>query len=498
MSEKGSSKELPRGAIEAGGDLVEEYPGHVDPKDYDVNEKKLMAKIDFKVVPVLCILYLLAFLDRVNISNAALYGLREELGLMDGTKYNTVLVIFFVPYIIFEIPSNIILKKFKPHMWLSFCMVMFGLMTVVMGLTRNYGGILATRFFLGLFEAGMFPGCFYLLACWYKRAEAQKRYSFFFSSTTLAGAFGGLLAAAIGNMDGLAGYKAWRWVFILEGAFTCLIGALFWFAIPDFPEEAKWLSDNERAFLKAKLEADTGESHRHGHMSMKSVLKTLGDWRILVGGVMYFGLIVPAYGYAYFSPQIVRNLGYSPIETQLRSVPPWACAFGFAMLTATFSDFIRHRFLFALVPICIGLSGFIILFNIHGPVQIMTQYSALFLCAMGTYSAMPIIVCWFACNLGSHARRAVGTGWQVGFGNIGGIIASFAFLTSEAPAYPTGYKLAISFICLSAAACTVYFLGIMRENRIRDQGKHKYSNYTKEELSTMELGDLHPVFRYMT
>ncbi|KAF3937881.1 Sialin [Dactylella cylindrospora] len=494
--EKGSSKHLP--GLEAGSDLVEEYPGHVDPQKYGVNERRLMAKVDFRVVPVLCVLYLLAFLDRVNISNAALYGLKEELDIVDGTKYNTVLVIFFVPYILFEIPSNIILKKFKPHMWLSFCMFMFGLMTVIMGFTQNYGGILAVRFFLGLFEAGMFPGCFYLLACWYKRSEAQKRYSFFFSSTTLAGAFGGLLAAAIGNMDGVAGYKAWRWVFILEGLFTVVVGCLFWFCIPDFPEEAKWLTEDERAFIKAKLEADTGESHRHASMTVRSVFKTLADWRIITGGFMYFGLIVPAYGYAYFSPQIVRNLGYSPIETQLRSVPPWACAFGLAMITATASDFIRHRFLFALIPICISLTGFCILFNIHGLKHIMTQYSALFLCAMGTYSAMPIIVCWFACNLGSHARRAVGTGWQVGFGNIGGIIAAFAFLAKEAPAYPTGYKLCISFIVLSAVSCTIYFIGITRENRLRNQGKHELSGLSKEELSSMELGDKHPVFRYMT
>ncbi|EGX52380.1 hypothetical protein AOL_s00043g169 [Orbilia oligospora ATCC 24927] len=493
-----TSKDFPRGGVEAAGDLVEEYPGYVDPNAYGVNEKRLMAKIDFRVVPVLCILYLLAFLDRVNISNAALYGLKEDLGLLEGTKYNTVLVIFFVPYILFEIPSNIILKKFKPHMWLSACMLMFGVMTIIMGFTQNYGSILAVRFFLGLFEAGMFPGCFYLLACWYKRTEAQKRYSFFFSSTTLAGAFGGLLAAAIGKMDGVRGYRAWRWVFILEGLLTAVVGLIFYFCIPDFPEEAKWITEDERAFIKAKLEADTGESHRHGKMTAKSVLKILSDWKILIGGVMYLGLIVPAYGYAYFSPQIVRNLGYSPIQTQLRSVPPWACAFGLAMLTATFSDFMRHRFLFTIIPICISLAGFIVLFKIHGPVNIMTQYSALFLCAMGTYSAMPIIICWYACNLGSHARRAVGTGWQVGFGNIGGIVATFAFLAKEAPLYPTGYKLCISFICLSALSCAVYFTGITLENKKRDQGKHKLSHLSKEELSAMELGDDHPVFRYMT
>jgi len=486
-----------KGSQEEHGIPAEEFPGRVDGATYGVDERKLMWKIDLRVVPVLCILYLLAFLDRVNISNAALYGLKTDLNLGNGTKYNTVLVIFFVPYVLAEIPSNIVLKRFKPHVWLSACMFLFGLMTVIMGLVQNYGGILAVRFFLGLFESGMFPGCFYLLACWYKRSEAQKRYSFFFSSTTLAGAFGGLLAAAIGKMDGMRGYRAWRWIFILEGCLTLTVGILFYWLIPDFPEECKWLKDNERAFLKAKLEADTGDSHRHGQLTVKTVLNILSDYKIIIGGFMYLGLIVPAYGYAYFSPQIVKNLGYTTIETQLRSVPPWACAFALAMLTATFSDLVRHRFLFVMIPISISMAGFITLFKIYGLKHIHTQYAALFLCAAGTYSAMPIIICWFACNLGSHARRAVGTGFQVGFGNIGGIIATFSFLSAQAPAYPTGYKICISFICLSAVSCILYLIGIMYENRQREQGNHKWSNLSKEELVAMQLGDDHPDFRYM-
>ena len=181
-------------------------------------EKKLVAKIDLRVIPVLCILYFLAFLDRVNIANAVLFGLEKDLGIpANSTEYNNTLVIFFVSYVVFEIPSNVFLKRLRPHIWLSGCMFAFGLVMTCQGLVQNYSGLLATRFFLGLAETGIFPGCFYLIGMWYVRREAQRRYSFFFSSTTLAGAFGGLLASAIGKMDGLRGYRAWRWIFILEG-----------------------------------------------------------------------------------------------------------------------------------------------------------------------------------------------------------------------------------------------------------------------------------------
>lgn len=176
--------------------------------------RKLLTRIDLRLIPVLSILYLLAFLDRTNIANAKIFKLDKDLGLT-GNQYNTALTIFFVPYIIFEIPSNILLKRLRPHVWLSACMFLFGVVTVCQGLVQNYSGLLATRFFLGLAESGMFPGSFYLIGMWYKRSEAQKRYSFFFGSTSLAGAFGGLLASAIGLMDGKRGYLGWRWIFIL-------------------------------------------------------------------------------------------------------------------------------------------------------------------------------------------------------------------------------------------------------------------------------------------
>jgi MFS family permease len=136
-----------------------------------------VTRIDLHVIPFLCILYLLAFLDRVNIANAKSFSLTNDLNLT-GVQYNTALTMFFIPYIIFEIPSNIFLKRLRPNVWLSLCMFLFGLVSICQGLVTSYGGLLTTRFFLGLFESGMFPGSFYLIGMWYKRSEAQRRYSF--------------------------------------------------------------------------------------------------------------------------------------------------------------------------------------------------------------------------------------------------------------------------------------------------------------------------------
>ncbi|KAL3465791.1 major facilitator superfamily domain-containing protein [Aspergillus heterothallicus] len=459
-------------------------------------ERKLMAKVDWHVVPFLCIMYLLAFLDRVNISNAKVLGLAEDLNIVEGTKYNTALTIFFVPYIIFEIPSNILLKKLKPHVWLSMCMFLFGLVTVCQGLVTNWGGLMTTRWFLGTFETGMFPGCFYLLGMWYKRSEAQKRFSFFFSSTTLAGAFGGLLASGLGKMHGLCNLAGWRWVFIIEGILTCVVAIALFFLLPDFPEEAKWLTEEERTYMRAKLAQDSGHAGTDSSMGLHDVLDVFKDYKIFIGGLMYFGQIVTAYGYAYFAPTIIQSYGYGPIQTQLYSIPPWAAAFGFSMVIALVSDKLQHRLAFAIFPMLVSMAGLGILLNVHGENNTDVQYGALFLVTAGCYSAMPVVVCWFAMNLGGHRRRSVGTAWQVGFGNIGGIIATYSFLEKDkVNHYKPGFSIGVSFLAFSCACCIVYFMAIWHQNRQRERimasGDRSYLEEDDERL-----GDMATKFRY--
>jgi MFS family permease len=144
-------------------------------------------------------------------------------------------------------------------------------------------------------------GSFYLIGMWYKRHEAQKRFTFFFASTTLAGAFGGLLASAIGKMNGMEGYLGWRWVFILEGILTCVVSFLLFFTIPNFPEEAKWLTEPEREYIKARLRDDQGKSAIERRITLRDVGRCFKDYKFILGWLMYFGLIVPGQYFAPFS-----------------------------------------------------------------------------------------------------------------------------------------------------------------------------------------------------
>ncbi|KAF7166974.1 hypothetical protein CNMCM5623_000462 [Aspergillus felis] len=211
---------------------------------------------------------------------------------------------------------------------------------------------------------------------------------------------------------------------------------------------------------------------------------------------MYLGQGVAAYAYAYFAPSIIKTYGHDVIQTQLYSIPPWAAAFGTSMLIAFLSDKLRHRFTFAIIPMLIAMAGFGILLNVHDHHKV--QYGALFLVASGCYSAMPMLICWFTMNLGGHRRRSVGTGWQHGLGNIGGIISTYSFLAKGAPRYRNGYIISLSFLCFSAVMAIVYLLAALYDNKKRDRtianGTIDLQALPEEELEYM--GDLAPTFRY--
>lgn len=162
------------------------------------------------------------------------------------------------------------------------------------------------------------------------------------------------------------------------------------------------------------------------------------------------------------------------------------------MLIATLSDWARHRSGFAAFSICVAIIGFGILISVHDNTNL--QYAALFLVAMGAYTAMPIVVCWYNMNLGGHHRRSVGSAWQIGFGNMGGIIAVFAFLATDAPNYITGYSICLAFTSLSILACIMYGIACWSANKDREKAP---VNVGLTEYEKTELGDMNPDYRYL-
>lgn len=289
---------------------------HHDPawtgEDVDVSgvdSTKTLRKMDLRLIPMLAVLYLLSFLDRGNIGNTKIQGLQKDLDLT-GSQYNLCATgkfvapeashtycnantVFFFTYCLFEIPSNLLLKRFRPSIWLPSIVVAWGTVMTLMGLVQNYHGLLIARLFLGVAEAGLYPGVAYYLTMWYCTEELAFRQGLFFSAASVAGAFSGLLAYAIAKMDGVGGYAGWRWIFILEGLLTVIVAVMAFFVLHDFPDTANFLSVEEKAWVVRRLKFQgSKKSNRNvaesDHFEWKYVRQALSDWQLYLCLLMYW------------------------------------------------------------------------------------------------------------------------------------------------------------------------------------------------------------------
>lgn len=481
-----------------GSDLklsIEEKKIRVDKlaEEMNINQTKLMRKIDFCVIPPFCLLYFLAFLDRVNISNAKVYGIEKSLNLTNN-QFSTALTVFFVPYIVFEVLSNHLIKTIKPHIWLSTMIFLFGLVTVCVAYSHNFGGLVVCRLFLGIFEAGSFPAIFYIIANFYTSGESLRRFAFFFNCTCLAGGCAGALAFRIHDLNGKHGLASWQWIYIIEGAFTMGLAIPLYFAVTDFPEEARFLNSNEQSFLKKKLEIYQGNSGFEVKQTWNDILSVFKEPMLYICSLCYFALVIPSYAYAFFAPTVITDMGYTAMEAQRHSIYPWLATMGFSFILAVSSDYTRFRLPYALIASATAIAGLSIVYACYGNPN--ARYAGCFLTVMGLYSAMPILICWMSLNFSGHTRKSVGTAFVIGFGNIGGIIASFIFPNNEGPRYRKGFGICIGFACVAFATTVAYYAYLKFSNHKKQSEDYKQKWDTFDEREKIVKGDLNPDFTY--
>ncbi|KAJ3002852.1 hypothetical protein HKX48_002072 [Thoreauomyces humboldtii] len=304
--------------------------GPIDP----VAEAKLLRKLDIRIMPWLCLLYLLNFLNRANVGNAKIAntdakgngGLYTDLGLVDW-QYNLSISIFFIGYILFEIPSNLLLKKFGPSRWLGRIIAVWGCVALLQFVVKNAAGLLAIRFFLGVTEAGFLPGVTMYLTFFYRKEERAKRLAIIIAAAALSGAFGGLLAYGISFLDHHHGLRGWQWIFLLEGIPTIVAGILTFWVLPDFPDSpGRWLSPEEKLLAVARLDT-TATRSTDQNFNSHEFGQVWKDWRTYFFMAVYICVTVPFYSMSYFLPTLVKGLGYTSLSAQLMSVPPFGLAF---------------------------------------------------------------------------------------------------------------------------------------------------------------------------
>ncbi|KAH7364095.1 MFS nicotinic acid transporter-like protein [Rhexocercosporidium sp. MPI-PUGE-AT-0058] len=427
---------------------------------------------------------------------------------MTRGRYNASLSIFFVSYSVFEPLTNILLKRLRPSVFIPIIMVIWGLCMTFMGFVENWSGLMAARvrlpllpsstqltclkqWFLGLAEAGLFPGINYYLSCWYRRSEFGIRAAIFFSAAAVSGSFGGLLAAAIVKMDGLGGRPGWAWIFILEGIVTVVFGFLSFWCVHDFPDEAKFLSEQDRARVIRRLKMDKQSSAEHEEFKMKYVIMALKDYKMWLGMVIYMGCDMPLYAFSLFLPSIIKQMGYSSTTAQLLSVPPYALAACLTVLIGFIADRTHQRGLCNIAVAFIGIVGFSMLL---GSDDAHVKYAGTFLGALGIYPCIANTISWVSNNIEGVYKRGVVLGFVIGWGNLNGIVSSNIY--QNVP-YVSGHStvLAYMIVCLLGGSVLLRFL-LARENKARLAGKRDHWVEGMSEREAEKLGDMRPDFLY--
>ncbi|KAJ4494769.1 MFS general substrate transporter [Lentinula edodes] len=466
-------------------------------------EKQAVRRLDFAILPMMTMFYLLSFLDRANIGNARVAGLQKDLGMSDR-QYQVCVTILYVPYICAELPSNLLLRKIGPRYLMPSLLTLWGLMVALQGLVTSYSGLVVVRAFLGLVEGPMFPGIVLYLSSFYTRSELAFRVAVFFSSASLSGAFSGLLAAAIINMDGISGKPGWAWIFILEGIFSSLVGILGFFLIPSTPQDLKFITPQLKEVLIRRLEKDKPSSMSdEDHFWFKEVFRSLKSPHVLLVFAIFYMEGTVLYGQALFLPSIVNQLGFSANKTQLLSVGPFAGGFIVTLTASLFSDRIKSRAIPTVLISILGVIGFSIYLSSE---EKYTRYGSLFFTVPGVYAAVPPVSAWMANNSEPHYRRA--TSIALGFvaTNAGGITSTWLFPTSEAPRYrkTTIINLTFTILIIVGAGINSLLLNHMNKQKVkrRDEILAPYNIDSDDEKGTnarrawVELGDRHPDFKY--
>ncbi|ETN39865.1 uncharacterized protein HMPREF1541_06091 [Cyphellophora europaea CBS 101466] len=431
---------------------------------HGINEKSLLRKLDYKLLPALTLLYLLSFLDRSNVGNARIEGLTADLH-MTGNEYLSGLTLFFVGYVIVEVPCQVILKLWTPRMWLPTLTLAWGVVSTLMGVTQNKAGFFAVRFFLGVSESGLFPGIVYYLSLWYKREERHYRVALFFSAAALAGAFGGILAWGIAHMRGVAGYNGWRWIFILEGLLTVVVAASAYFFIHNYPSTATFLSENERDVIQRRLKADSDATNDEA-FNWANVRKALTDIKVYLYCFNFHTMSLPLYTLSLFLPSIIRDLGYSSAQAQLLTIPPYAIAFITTMTMAVLSERYKRRAPFIIGSSSFAIIGYILLLADPRPGP---SYTGTIFAAAGIYPSVALVLAWPANNVSGQTKRAVANGLQISIGNLGAVLGTQLYRTETAPRYFLGHSFALAYLVANVAVASLTWWVLKRDNEKKER-----------------------------
>lgn len=379
--------------------------------------RRVTRKVTWRLIPFLGVLYFFSFLDRVNVGFAAL-TMNVDIGI-SAAAFGLGSGIFFIGYVLFEVPSNLLLERFGARIWIARIMITWGLVSAGMAFVQGPVSFTAVRFLLGIAEAGFFPGIIYYLTCWFPARQRARIIGLFLIALPLSSVIGAPLSIALLDINAL-GLHGWQWMFLCEGVPTVLLGLLVLRVLTDRPENARWLDDDEKAWLKNALHEPAPVTAAPAASDSRRALLMPRVW---ASGGIYFGILVGLYGFGFWMPQIIRSLGaLSNTQVGLLTMIPYALACVSMVAWGHHSDATGERRWHVAFPPIVGALALIA----SGFSQDATiGFAALSIAAAGIYAALPAF--WALVSRGLHGVAAAAAIALINaLGNIGGFVGPFA------------------------------------------------------------------------
>jgi MFS transporter, ACS family, tartrate transporter len=316
----------------------------------DLSQRRVLGRVRRRLIPFLFLLYIVAYLDRINVGFAALQ-MNQALGF-SSTVYGFGAGIFFLSYTLFEIPSNVILARVGARLWIARIMISWGIVSSAMMFVGSASGFYTLRFLLGLAEAGFFPGIIFYLTRWFPARERARTVAAFMTATLIAGVIGGPISGTLLSLHGAGGLAGWQWLFLLEGVPSIVLGFVVLKVLTERPEDAGWLTDDERSTLVECLREDAGSQH---HETTGAALADARTWLL---AIVYFTIPVTLYGIGFFLPQMLKSAsGSSDFVVGLLSAAPYAAGAIAMVVVGRHSDRTAERRWHVLLPALVGAAG---------------------------------------------------------------------------------------------------------------------------------------------
>ncbi|KAL4953736.1 MFS transporter [Aspergillus filifer] len=424
-------------------------------------ERRVLRKLDLRLAPMFAVLYFVAYLDRSNISNAAVAGLKEQLRLT-GSQYSTAVSVFYATYVPFMLPAVLAVRKLKPHRAITAMVVSWSVVTIGTAFVRSYSALVGVRVLLGFCESGFFPCLGIYIAGVYKREEQGLRIAYLFSSASLASMFGGLIATGITNINERNGLLSWSWLYIIEGSISVLVGIWVWFGLPEDPSTASFWTEEEKTVmaLRAEQRASYMGDER---FDWKEVQRALMDPKVYMTALIQFFQDIILYGFTTFLPSILQlDLGFSSLEAQYMSVPVYFLG-GIVFFSASIlGDRWRLRGTLLFILDIFPVIGYALLLSVQTS---GVRYFACYLIAIPLYCGPGLNEIWINNNMAPHYRRATAVGIQQLTGNLAGIVAPQVY--TSAP-YVLGHWCSLGATLLSMGLIASQIGYLFWKNKCKD------------------------------